>query len=76
MSFAISANKGVAERLFAGSLNITGAVIFNIFFLQSLLPLVNVPLLDYTLEFLCSSGIEHIIIFCCAHADQIKAHLQ
>ena len=43
--------------------------------LQCLLPLVNVPLLDYTLELLGSSGIQHIIVFCCAHAAQIKEHL-
>ena len=45
-------------------------------YLQTLLPLANVALLDYTLEFLCSSGIEHVIVFCCIHADQIKKHIQ
>eukprot|EP00775_Hariotina_reticulata_P010863 gene10863-11017_t len=40
-----------------------------------LLPLVNVPLLEYTLEWLALNRVEEIIIFCCAHADQIKAYL-
>ncbi|KAF8069524.1 translation initiation factor eIF-2B subunit epsilon [Scenedesmus sp. PABB004] len=40
-----------------------------------LLPLVNVPLLEYTLEWLAMNKVEEIIVFCCAHADQIKAHL-
>merc|ERR1711884_211153 len=43
---------------------------------RALLPLANTALLDYTLEFLCSSGIQQIIVFCCIHADQIKAHLK
>lgn len=43
---------------------------------RALLPLANTALLDYTLEFLCSSGIQQIIVFCCIHADQIKAHLR
>uniref|UniRef100_A0A383VLX2 Translation initiation factor eIF2B subunit epsilon n=1 Tax=Tetradesmus obliquus TaxID=3088 RepID=A0A383VLX2_TETOB len=40
-----------------------------------LLPLVNVPLLEYTLEWLALNKVEEILVFCCAHADQIKAHL-
>ncbi|XP_013418621.1 translation initiation factor eIF-2B subunit epsilon-like [Lingula anatina] len=43
---------------------------------RTLLPLVNVPLLDYTLEFLCSAGIERVYLFCCAHAEQIKEHVR
>ena len=42
---------------------------------QALLPLVNRPLIDYTLEFLLSSGIEDIIVLCRTHADQIRQHI-
>lgn len=41
-----------------------------------LLPLVNVPLLDYTLEWLSMNRIEECYVFCCAHADQIEAYLE
>lgn len=41
-----------------------------------LLPLVNVPMLDYTLEFLVSRGVQEIFVFCVAHAAQIKEYLQ
>lgn len=40
-----------------------------------LLPLVNVPMIEYTLEFLASNGVEEVFIFCCAHADQITAYI-
>lgn len=43
---------------------------------RALLPLVNLPLLDYTLEFLVSSGIQEIIVYCCVHADLIRQHLK
>lgn len=46
-----------------------------LFILQALLPLVNVPLLDYTLEFLTAAGVQEIIVYCCAHSDQIKKHI-
>lgn len=41
-----------------------------------LMPLVNVPMLDYTLEWLLSAGVEEVFVFCCAHAAQIEAHLR
>ncbi|XP_013791032.1 translation initiation factor eIF-2B subunit epsilon-like [Limulus polyphemus] len=40
-----------------------------------LLPLVNRPLLDYTLEFLSINGIQETFIFCCSHAQQIKDYI-
>jgi translation initiation factor eIF-2B subunit epsilon len=43
---------------------------------RTLLPLVNVPLLDYTLEFLSAAGVQRTIVFCCSHAEQIKQHIQ
>lgn len=42
---------------------------------RALLPLVNRPLIDYTVEFLAVSGVDEIFVYCCAHADQLKAHL-
>jgi translation initiation factor eIF-2B subunit epsilon len=43
---------------------------------RTLLPLVNVPLLEYVLEFLSSGGVQRAIVFCCVRADQIKHYLQ
>ncbi len=43
---------------------------------RALLPLVNRPLIDYTVEFLAVAGVQEIFVFCCAHADKIKAHLE
>ena len=43
---------------------------------RALIPLVNRPLIDYTVEFLAVSGVQEIFVLCCAHADQIKAHLE
>ncbi|KIY94274.1 putative translation initiation factor eIF-2B subunit epsilon [Monoraphidium neglectum] len=40
-----------------------------------LLPLVNAPLIEYTLEWLALNKVEEIYVFCCAHADQIKKYL-
>ncbi|OQR91949.1 translation initiation factor eIF-2B subunit epsilon [Achlya hypogyna] len=40
-----------------------------------LLPLANVPMLEYTLEFLASNGVEEVLIFCTAHAQAIEAFL-
>ena len=43
---------------------------------QSLLPLANTPILDYTLEFLVSTGVQEIFVFCCHLADQVRTHLR
>lgn len=43
---------------------------------RALLPLVNRPLIDYTVEFLAVAGVKEIFVFCCAHADLIKVHLE
>ncbi|KYQ96662.1 bacterial transferase hexapeptide repeat-containing protein [Tieghemostelium lacteum] len=43
---------------------------------RTLLPLVNIPLLDYTLEFLTAGGIEEIYIVCTCHAEQIKEYVE
>ncbi|KAG9445788.1 hypothetical protein H6P81_011916 [Aristolochia fimbriata] len=41
-----------------------------------LLPLVNVPMIDYTLAWLESAGVEEVFVFCCAHAKQVIDHLE
>jgi len=41
-----------------------------------LLPLMNVPMLEYTLEFLATNGVEEIIVVSCAHSDQISDYLK
>lgn len=43
---------------------------------QSLLPLANIPVLDYTLEFLVTAGVQEIFVFCCHLADQIRTHIR
>ncbi|KAL1924486.1 uncharacterized protein VTP21DRAFT_4140 [Calcarisporiella thermophila] len=43
---------------------------------RCLLPLCNVPLIEYTLESLVISGVEEIFVFCCAHSDQIKEYIK
>lgn len=40
-----------------------------------LLPLVNAPLIEYTLEWLAYNYVEEVFVFCCAHADQITKYL-
>eukprot|EP00937_MAST-01D_sp_MAST-1D-sp2_P006801 g6801.t1 len=37
-----------------------------------LMPLANVPMLQYTLEFLASSGVGELFIFCAAHTQQVE----
>jgi len=40
-----------------------------------LLPLVNIPMIEYTLEFLVSSGVKQIFVVCCAHAKQVEDYI-
>ncbi|KAK9137922.1 hypothetical protein Sjap_008516 [Stephania japonica] len=40
-----------------------------------LLPLVNVPMIDYSLHWLESAGVEEVFVFCCAHAKQVINYL-
>jgi hypothetical protein len=39
---------------------------------QALLPLVNVPMIDYVLEFLVANSVEEIFIFCSSKASQVR----
>lgn len=40
-----------------------------------LLPLVNTPMIEYTLEWLAMNRVEETFVFICAHAEQIQAYL-
>lgn len=43
---------------------------------RCLLPLANVPLIEYTLEFLAQSSlVNEVFIMCCSHADQIQSYI-
>lgn len=42
---------------------------------RALLPVVNTPMIDYVLNFLEVKGVQQTFVFCCHHADQIRAHL-
>ena len=39
---------------------------------RCLLPLANVPLIEYTLEFLASNGVQEVFIYCGAHSEAIE----
>lgn len=43
---------------------------------RCLLPLVSVPLIEYTLEFLARAGVNEVYLMCCAHADQIQQYIE
>ena len=42
---------------------------------RCLLPLLNTPIIEYTLEFLAISGIQEVVLFCRSHSDQLKAYI-
>ena len=41
-----------------------------------LMPLANVPMLEYTMEFLAAGGVQEIFIFCCAHAESVERYVR
>ncbi|TYH34433.1 hypothetical protein ES332_D13G127800v1 [Gossypium tomentosum] len=41
-----------------------------------LLPLVNIPMINYTLAWLESAGVEEVFVFCCAHSKQVIGYLE
>lgn len=51
-------------------------VLICLLFLKVLLPLVNVPMINYTLAWLESAGVEEVIVFCCAHSRQVIDYLE
>ncbi|CAK4034422.1 translation initiation factor eIF-2B subunit epsilon [Lecanosticta acicola] len=51
---------------------------FNPFSLEQprcLLPLANTPLIEYTLEFLASSGVDEVFLCCGNHTDAVEEYL-
>ena len=40
------------------------------------MPLVNVPMINYTLAWLESAGVEEVFVFCCAHSKQVIDYLE
>lgn len=42
---------------------------------RCLLPLANVPLIEYTLEFLARSEVNEVYLMCTSHADQIQQYI-
>lgn len=40
-----------------------------------LLPLVGIPMIDYSLAWLESAGVEEVFVFCCAHSKQVIHYL-
>ncbi|UJO21663.1 E3 ubiquitin-protein ligase dbl4 [Fulvia fulva] len=52
---------------------------FNPFTIEQprcLLPLANTPLIEYTLEFLASVGVEEVYLYCGNHTDTVEEYLQ
>nr|DAD27618.1 TPA_asm: hypothetical protein HUJ06_029086 [Nelumbo nucifera] len=41
-----------------------------------LLPLVNIPMIDYSLAWLESTGVEEVYVFCCSHSKQVIDYLE
>ena len=50
--------------------------LLSFFHPQVLCPLNNVTMLDYTIEWLASSGVEELFVFCVHHADQVEAYVE
>lgn len=40
-----------------------------------LMPLANLPMIEYTLEFLAAGGVQEVFIFCCAHAEEVERYI-
>lgn len=43
---------------------------------KALCPLVNVPMIDYALEFLARNDVKEVFVFCVSHAKQLEDYLQ
>ena len=43
---------------------------------RCLLQVANTPLIDYTCEFLASSGVQEVILYCSNHPDQVETYLK
>ena len=40
-----------------------------------LLPLANVPMIEYTLEFLAEAGVAEVFVFCCSHCEKVVEYI-
>ncbi|CCE62374.1 hypothetical protein TPHA_0C02200 [Tetrapisispora phaffii CBS 4417] len=43
---------------------------------RCLLPLANIPLIEYTLEFLAKADVKEVYLVCSSHADQINEYIE
>lgn len=43
---------------------------------RALLPVVGVPLLKYTLEFLATAKVDEVIVFCCSKSDELTQFIE
>ncbi|KAK0610462.1 nucleotide-diphospho-sugar transferase [Bombardia bombarda] len=43
---------------------------------RCLLPLANIPIIEYTLEFLASNGVQDVFIYCGAHSDDVEKFIK
>lgn len=43
---------------------------------RCLLKLANTPLIEYTLEFLASAGVEEVYLYCGNHTDAVEEYIQ
>lgn len=43
---------------------------------KCLLPLANTPLIEYTLEFLASAGVQDILLYCGLHTEQVENYIR
>lgn len=50
--------------------------IYFILSIQGLLPLVNVPIIDYVLESLNRCGVEEVFIYSSNFIEQIRSHVK
>ncbi|RLN64471.1 hypothetical protein BBP00_00003443 [Phytophthora kernoviae] len=41
-----------------------------------LLPLANVPMLEYSLEFLAASGVQEVLLFCTGYAEEVERFIE
>ncbi|AAS54396.1 AGL094Wp [Eremothecium gossypii ATCC 10895] len=42
---------------------------------RCLMPLANVPLIEYTLEFLAKAGVHEVYLICTSHAEQVQEYI-
>ncbi|KAF2101616.1 hypothetical protein NA57DRAFT_64354 [Rhizodiscina lignyota] len=43
---------------------------------RCLLPLANIPLIEYTFEFLANAGVDEVYVYCGAHTDQVVEYVE